>query len=340
MGAGEQKTRVSRQRESQYGPSFSAESLEQRADDLRRNLILKYGLTPEQRAAGEKPRDMWREIATHLLALTGGGEEIVGLDAGTSSGYFIRQSLESGFKGSLVGVDVEANHFPLLRRELERDYPGARVDLGEADAENLDRIRVFGRQGVNREHPIQDNMFDFAVSLNTFHHTDNPEEIIKSLWRVTKPGGYVATMARAVGHFNNIYEQIGPQVAEEYNTAIPEPFYDKYDFMRLDQFVDSFAGFEGVTEGLQAGWLYIDGDEQGWNDLARVVFSLLPEFEKIDSGGAPLTAEELRSFLEQKVKTKYYKRNKVYYEGLDRQYPQGFVTEFVFQKYRVLKVIK
>lgn len=339
MKPGEEKSRVSRQREAQYGPSFNAESLEQRADDLRRNLILKYALTPEQRAAGEKPRDMWREIAVHLLDLTSGGEDIVGLDAGTSSGYFIRQSLGAGFKGSLVGVDVVANHFPLLKRELERDYPSARVDLGKADAETLDRIRVFGNQGADQEHAIPDNMFDFSVSLNTYHHTDRPEEILKSLWRATKPGGYVATMARAVGHFNNIYEKIGPLVAQEYGTSIPEPFYDKYDFMKLDSFVDSFWGFESVTEGLQAGWLYIDGDEQGWNDLARVVFSLLPEFEKIDDG-QPLTAEELRDFLEEKVKTRYFRKNKIYYQGLDRQYPQGFVTDFVFQKYRILKVIK
>lgn len=339
MESGEQKSRVNRQREAQYGPSFQAESLSQRADDLRRALILKYSLTPEQRAAGERPRDMWREIASRIIDLVGAGEETIGLDAGTSSGYFIRQLLESGLRGSLVGVDMVANHFPLLRQELERDYPGARVELGEADAETLDRIKIFGDLGASQERPILDDVFDFSVSLNTYHHTDNPEEIIKSLWRVTKPGGYVATMARAVGHFNNIYEKIGPQVAKEYNTTIPEPFYDKYDFMRLDKFVDDFDGFESVDEGLQAGWLYIDGDDEGWNDLARVVFSLLPEFEKIDSG-ALLTAEELRDFLEQKVKTRYFRKNKIYYQGLGYQYPQGFVTDFVFQKYRIMKVIK
>lgn len=328
------KVPVHRQRQELYGSTFIEESLAQRADDIRRKLIIDYSVPPEQRLPGYEKRDTWKEEAEDIIRLTGGGLEIKVLDAGMSGGYMIRCLLEAQvdgqrFEGSIVGADIEAPHIRRMRQMLGIDYPSARIDLGKADAEKLDAIEINGAV-----HPIPDNFFDVTIENYIHHHTPNPEAAIDAALRVTKPGGYAFFAGRAPGHLDNVYFA-AELAANSLSLTRAEPYYDHYDFFMMKDYLEQLQN-QGkcriIKEGVQVSYLWIDGTDEGWRDLSNAVMALLPDMNRGQDKSNRMSPEELRDFLD----NLYFPG---YFAGAIRSY-NGYFIDYVAQKYFEVEVLE
>lgn len=323
---------VNRQRRELYGPSFPEETFEQRADDIRRKLIIDYSVPPDLREQGYKKRDTWEEEAKDIIELTGGGPEITVLDAGMSGGYMIRKLLDTDvegqrFNGSVVGIDIETPHIHRLKESFSAEYPGANIQLGKADAEKLDVIKI-----GKAVHRIPDNYFDATIENYIHHHTPNPESAIDSAIRVTKPGGYCLFAARATGHLDNVYFCAGI-AADNLGLKKPHPYYDNYDFFMMKDYLNKLES-QGrcriVKEVAHAGYLWIDGNDEGWRDFSNAVTALLPDMNR--GSDKKRTTEELRDFL-----------NNLLYPGYiagSIRYHEGYIMDFFAQKYFAVEVLK
>jgi ubiquinone/menaquinone biosynthesis C-methylase UbiE len=94
------------------------------------------------------------------------------LDAGCGNGRYTVGLHNLGFK-SVVGLDwSEINIADAERRKDARKLEG------------IDYVR-----GNVLDIPFPDNSFDFVLSNGVLHHTENPDQGVKELLRVLKPGG-------------------------------------------------------------------------------------------------------------------------------------------------------
>lgn len=70
----------------------------------------------------------------------------------------------------------------------------------------LNNITFAPRDLFHLEDP--DNQFDATVAANVLHLLDTPEDAVRELWRVTKPGGLVILPTFLVGEANSIYRAL------------------------------------------------------------------------------------------------------------------------------------
>jgi ubiquinone/menaquinone biosynthesis C-methylase UbiE len=316
---------VNLQRKELYGSSFFKESFGQRADDIRRKLIIDYSVPPEDRVPGYEKRDVWKEEARDIIELTGGGPDVRVLDAGMSGGYLIRKLLEhSGFSGQVTGVDIEAAHVDELQKELRQEFPDAKFELGQADAEKLN-FAVIG----DTRHRIPDDYFDVTIENYIHHHTHDPEAAIRAALRVTKAGGHSIFAARHIGHLDNVYFAAGT-AAQNLGLKIPEPYYHKYDFDQMKLYLTELEE-QGVCrlvkEVPHVNHLWIDGNEEGWSDFSNAVMALLPDMNR--QGAQKKTIQELSDFL-----------NDLYFPGYvsgSIKYYNGYIMDVVAQKYFIVQ---
>ncbi len=316
---------VKKQRAELYGPTFGAETLNQRADDIRRKLIIDYSVHPNNRRPNYEKKDTWKEIARYIIDYTGGGEELIMLDAGASSGYMIDQALRMGFMGRIVGADIEASHMHLLDAELAKAHPIARVDLGHADAESLD---IFTDTNGLR-HEIPNDFFDVTTELFIHHHTPHPEAAIEAALDVTKNGGLAIFGGRAVGHLDNVYFVAG-LAANYFGLKPPRPYYKNYDFFMMKSYLEGNPRCRIIKEGMHANHIWIDGDGDGWNDVSNAVVALLPDMNRDLRKKAEV--QDMREYLETTLK-------KGYFAGAIRYY-NGYILDTVAQKYFAVEVTK
>ncbi len=90
----------------------------------------------------------------------------IGVGAGTDHLQWARAGVD------LYGVDLTNAGIEITKKRLET-Y-GLNSNLKQVDAESL---------------PFEDNSFDIVYSWGVIHHSEKPEEIIKEITRVLKPGG-------------------------------------------------------------------------------------------------------------------------------------------------------
>lgn len=92
------------------------------------------------------------------------------LEIGVGAGTDHLQWARAGCK--LWGVDITNAAIETTRKHLE--LYGLTSNLQRQDAEEL---------------PYEDNFFDIVYSWGVIHHTENPENMVKEIYRVLKPGG-------------------------------------------------------------------------------------------------------------------------------------------------------
>lgn len=322
---------VAGERRAQYGPTFEYEDFRQRADDLRRDLILKYA-HPEHRRDAE-PRNLWREIAKDVLEIAGNREDMIGHDVGTSSGYMIDMLLEEGYRGKLVATDILTNHFDYLRQWLDQKFPDAQVQLGSSNAERLRSIKLPHQK--TRE-PLAESSADFVIAANIMHHTGDPEAVFKAVHRLAKPGAVAIFAGRNETHLANLYE-FAWLVAGKFQTTAPESFYHKHDFNLIVRELQAMPEYEiirvngqGVLPEPEAGhqdiWLpndekeviWIPNTDEGRNDYWNTLYALLPLMKKLDKGNN-LSRSEIEEFIETEARG-YFESLATFYEG---HFPEG-----------------
>lgn len=93
------------------------------------------------------------------------GDKVLEIGCGTGSDL-----LQFARHGALVtGIDLTSKHVELARRRV-----GDLAVVYEADARQL---------------PFEDGSFDYVYSHGVLHHSDEPEKIVREMFRVLRPGG-------------------------------------------------------------------------------------------------------------------------------------------------------
>jgi SAM-dependent methyltransferase len=95
------------------------------------------------------------------------GEKI--LEVGCGTGCDLLQFAKHG--AVATGIDLTTTHVELARRRV-----GDLAVVHEADARNL---------------PFEDASFDYVYSHGVLHHSDEPENIVREMFRVLRPGGRI-----------------------------------------------------------------------------------------------------------------------------------------------------
>jgi ubiquinone/menaquinone biosynthesis C-methylase UbiE len=118
-------------------------------------------------------RTRWQNIEAFLEVLQP-WEAMIYADIGCGVGYFTLPVAERiGPQGKAYGVDL----LPEMLEELER----------RAQAKGLKNvIPVRSRE---QEIPLPEASVDAVCSAGTFHEFEEPETLLREIWRILKPGG-------------------------------------------------------------------------------------------------------------------------------------------------------
>ncbi|MGD0581508.1 MAG: class I SAM-dependent methyltransferase [Bacteroidales bacterium] len=96
------------------------------------------------------------------------------LDIGCGTGWALGQAASLiNNKGSFYGVDLSAK---MIERAKENFKTKENFYFIKANAESI---------------PLDDNLFDFIICTNSFHHYFNPDKALKEMQRLLKTGGRV-----------------------------------------------------------------------------------------------------------------------------------------------------
>lgn len=109
------------------------------------------------------------------------------LDAGCGSGRNLVYLLQNGFE--VYGIDHNAESVEAVRALSKKLSPG----------NSLDNFKIASLE----ELPFEDAYFDLVICNTVLHFANGPEhfdQMMRSLWRVLKPGGYFfARLASNIG---------------------------------------------------------------------------------------------------------------------------------------------
>jgi SAM-dependent methyltransferase len=317
---------VSAERRRHYG----GEAL--RADDLRRNLILNYADPPswirryDAELGRPQPKNLWLTGALDIINGFDDTEGIIGADMGTSSGYLPRLLLENGYRGGILACDAETTHLGNVTQEFSANFPDANIWFGKANAESMKAVEVYRGNKLR----IKPNTFDWTTQYNIHHHTGDALRAINTAVRITRDGGYIGFMDRAVGHLDNMYK-IGEIVADEFNAEAPEPWYSHFDFYDLEKAIDNNPSLIIVKKIPQAEYIWVPDTDEGWRDYITPFYTLVP-LMRSKASGERFEPKQVEDFVESTIRHEYFKTH--------ASYENGYFTDYIFQEYILCNVVK
>lgn len=112
------------------------------------------------------------------------------IEIGCEAGYLLKHLLVAK---EVVGLDIARNALEDAKRDIKSD----KVKFICADASNI---------------PYQDSYFDKVICSQTLEHLNNPDEVVKEMLRVIKPGGTVVISVpneKILSIFKKIFVKLG-----------------------------------------------------------------------------------------------------------------------------------
>jgi SAM-dependent methyltransferase len=313
--------------------------------DARRNLYLKYarpysefrGATPED--DDQSPRDIWKEIADSVLARWDDTTGKIGIDVGSSSGYFIEQLLEKGYRGEIIGVDKtqvnknglheDSSYMPFLQDFLNSRFPQSKILLGESDAQSLETLEITLEDNSVLKKDLKDNQFDFLTELFVLYHLPRPYRSLEAAHRVLKPGGLAIFSGRGETNQENLWH-LGAITALQHQATQPESFYSHYPLDQMKRDLQESRQFNLIEVNEQEEYLWIPATHEGWTDYRAGLLSLLP-LMKSKRTGKQVSGSKVADFLDEIIRPAFFepqaKKNDGYF--VDRVHQAYFVCQAV-----------
>ena len=158
------------------------------------------------------------------------------LDIGCGGGNTLARMAERVTEGHLTGIDYAETSV-----EASRAFNAELIEVGRAEI----------LHGSVEALPFDDAHFDAAVTVESFYFWPRPEECLKEVARVIKPGGTFLLLADIYGR-DDLPAGIRTKIAD-YNLTNPTP----------EEFEQLFraAGFSAVTIHFKDGeyWIAVHG---------------------------------------------------------------------------------
>ena len=306
--------------------------------DARRLLYLKYAKYPEDvaRQRGERInsteiRDMWSEVADTLLDNLGDTRDKTGIDVGSSSGYFINTLLERGYRGSILGVDLETGPQEFLEWDLSSRYPDVTVRFGGSNAQSLREVKVidFENNQIDK-YKLGENEFDFLTELFVLYHVPDVKKAYNAAHRVLKPGGMAIFSGRGTRNQLHLWT-LGAITSQHFDSKLPESFYTHHSVEDMKVYLSESPKFELLKIVPQADHLWIPATEEGWEDYKMALMSLGPMM-KDKLTGRPIHGPRLQKFLDDTIRPDYFETQAAA--------NHGYFVDYVFQSFFVCRAVK
>ncbi|WP_297597539.1 class I SAM-dependent methyltransferase [uncultured Cetobacterium sp.] len=127
------------------------------------------------RVAEKKHGDSYKHYKTVLSWIDYKTEKRI-LDLGCGKGELLKEvdkmlgSHEGDIQYKIVGLDISMNMIEKAKKNNKN------IEFIVGDSQNL---------------PFKDNDFKVIICLNSFHHYENPEKVVKEMYRVLEKGGNI-----------------------------------------------------------------------------------------------------------------------------------------------------
>jgi len=161
---------------------------------------------------------------------------------------------------------------------------------------------VHGRQADAAALPFDDGSFDAVIAMHMMYHLPDPAKRIAEMYRVLKPGGFLAVTTNGVGNMRKLYELTTVFGSPPFDPAAAAFGYHEAELLMRSQFgnvtMSQHPARLHVTEPedvFLALTSYPPGDEASETKLAEFRDAITEAFRR--GGGALDTDKETGLFL-------------------------------------------
>jgi ubiquinone/menaquinone biosynthesis C-methylase UbiE len=166
--------------------------------------------------------NFFRFMQKYVISLLDLEGNIKMLDIGCGTGWAVRYASQlcTG-NGEFYGLDIS----PLMIEKAKKDSSGYKnVFFFNADSETM---------------PFENNLFDFIICTNSFHHYQNPIKVLEEIYRVLKPNGKIFIMDPNADNtiiriLDNIVSRREDAHVKFYNTREYKSFFEKTNIKYID----------------------------------------------------------------------------------------------------------
>lgn len=116
------------------------------------------------------------------------------------------------------------------------DQSSGMVEEALARCTSLPFGSVTGRQAEASSLPFEDNSFDFVVAMHMLYHLPDPAAGIAEMFRVLKPGGWLAVTTNGMGNTRGIYELTTVFGSEPFDPSAAVFGYDRAEELMRARF--------------------------------------------------------------------------------------------------------
>ncbi|EJC79740.1 methylase involved in ubiquinone/menaquinone biosynthesis [Rhizobium leguminosarum bv. trifolii WSM2297] len=134
----------------------------------------------------------------------------------------------------------------LLPEQLDltlADLSPGMVDEAVARCSALSLSSVRGKQADAAALPFEDGDFDLVIAMHMLYHLPDPAAGIAEMWRVLKPGGFLAVTTNGIGNMREIY-----RLTAVFGSAPTDPAAEAFGYEAAERLMRSQFGNVAMSE--------------------------------------------------------------------------------------------